>query len=137
VQWDSIPPNTLTQLERVCPWWIEPLESPKIKGFPTLPLSNEGKFFYIHFSNLRCFDIKFLAFPNIYIYVHYKYWNSWILLLSAIGSSSTPENHIVDIKMQGQKHYNTGNAEKSLFIVAFFILLCCFTFVIFAFRPLL
>jgi hypothetical protein len=68
VQWDSIPPNTLTQLERVCPWWIEPLESPKIKGFPTLPLSNEGKFFYIHFSNLRCFDIKFLAFPNIYMF---------------------------------------------------------------------
>ncbi|WJX87459.1 hypothetical protein P8452_69652 [Trifolium repens] len=97
VQWDSIPPNTFTQLERVCPWWIEPLESPKIiKGFRTLSLSNE-----------------------------------------VIGSSSTPENHIVDMDMQGQKHYNTGNAEKSLFIGAFFILLCCFTFVIFAFRPLL
>ncbi|KAK2354391.1 auxin response factor [Trifolium repens] len=34
VQWDSIPPNTSTQLERVCPWWIEPLGSSKIKGFP-------------------------------------------------------------------------------------------------------
>ncbi|GAU28782.1 hypothetical protein TSUD_357680, partial [Trifolium subterraneum] len=40
VQWDSTP-NTSTQLESVCPWWIEPLGSPKIKGFPILPLSNE------------------------------------------------------------------------------------------------
>ncbi|PNX83480.1 auxin response factor 2-like protein, partial [Trifolium pratense] len=41
VQWDSKPPNTFTELERVCPWWIEPLGSPKIKGFPILPSSNE------------------------------------------------------------------------------------------------
>jgi hypothetical protein len=60
VQWDSIPPNTSTQLERVCPWWIEPLGSSKIKGFP------KGVFFYIHFSNFRCFDVKFLVFANIY-----------------------------------------------------------------------
>jgi hypothetical protein len=62
VQWDSIPPNTSTQLERVCPWWIEPLGSSKIKGFP------KGEFFYIHFSNFRCFDVKFLVFANIYKY---------------------------------------------------------------------
>ncbi|CAK8561182.1 unnamed protein product [Lathyrus sativus] len=37
VQWDSIP-NTFTHLERVCPWWVEPLESSKIKGIPILPL---------------------------------------------------------------------------------------------------
>ena len=65
MQWDSTP-NTFTQFERVCPWWIEPLESPKIKSFPILPLSNEGKFFYIHFLNFRCFDINFLVFANIY-----------------------------------------------------------------------
>ncbi|GAU39545.1 hypothetical protein TSUD_37980 [Trifolium subterraneum] len=38
VKWDSTP-NTFTQHESVCPWWIEPLESPK--GFPILPLPNE------------------------------------------------------------------------------------------------
>ncbi|GAU35441.1 hypothetical protein TSUD_363970 [Trifolium subterraneum] len=41
VQWDSKPPNTFTQPERVCPWWIEPLGSPKIKGFHVLPSSND------------------------------------------------------------------------------------------------
>ncbi|XP_045793359.1 auxin response factor 2-like [Trifolium pratense] len=40
VQWDSTP-NSFTQLESVCPWWIEPLGSPKIKSFPIPPLSNE------------------------------------------------------------------------------------------------
>ncbi|KAK2457221.1 auxin response factor [Trifolium repens] len=98
VQWDSTP-NTFTQFERVCPWWIEPLESPKIKSFPILPLANE-----------------------------------------VIGSSSMPEYHTVDVDMDkdGEQHYNTRNDENSIFfILAFFILLCIFTFVIFVFRPLL
>ncbi|KAI5420965.1 hypothetical protein KIW84_044712 [Lathyrus oleraceus] len=37
VQWDSIP-NIFTHLERVCPWWIEPLKDSKIKGIHVLPL---------------------------------------------------------------------------------------------------
>jgi len=55
VQWDSIP-----NIERVCPWWIEPLGSPKImlKGIPILPkpsllgsnnFVNEGQLLSIHF----------------------------------------------------------------------------------------
>jgi hypothetical protein len=51
-----------------------------------------------------------------------------------------PEYHTVDVDMDkdGEQHYNTRNDENSIFfILAFFILLCIFTFVIFVFRPLL
>jgi hypothetical protein len=51
-----------------------------------------------------------------------------------------PEYHTVDVDMDkdGEQHYNTRNDENSIFfILAFLILLCIFTFVIFVFRPLL
>lgn len=61
--------NPCTYPERVCPWWIEPLGSSNLKGYPNLPLqnkehvqnplglngfANDGQLLSVHFSNLRC-----------------------------------------------------------------------------------
>ncbi|KEH19316.1 auxin response factor 14 [Medicago truncatula] len=111
VQWDS-----MLNIERVCPWWIEPLGSPKImlKGIPIFPLPNKTDV-----PNPSLLGLNNFANENI------------------TGSSSKPEYHKVDMDLEGQQ-YNTGNDKKSIFsIFAFFICLCFFTFVIFVFRPLL
>lgn len=151
MQWDSIP-----NIERVCPWWIEPLGSPKImlKGISILPLPNktdapnssllglnnfvnEGQLLSIHFFTFRCFYINFMFL--LICCVYYNHCADWILLLLSdiVWSSSKPEYHKVDMDLEGQQN-NTGNDNKSIFsIFAFFICLCFFIFVIFVFRPLL
>ncbi|KAJ1390710.1 PB1 domain [Sesbania bispinosa] len=42
VQWDAIL-NTYVNPERVCPWWIEPLEPVKNKRVPVLPQPNKAR----------------------------------------------------------------------------------------------
>ncbi|XP_027192885.1 auxin response factor 2 isoform X2 [Cicer arietinum] len=109
VQWDSML-NPCTYPERVCPWWIEPLGSSNLKGYPNLPLQNKE-----HVQN----PLGLNGFAND----------------DMAGSSFKREYHKVDMDLQGYR-YKTGNDEKSkIFIFAFFIFLCLFIFFIFIFRP--
>ncbi|KAI5420968.1 auxin response factor 4 [Lathyrus oleraceus] len=113
VQWDSIP-NTFTHLERVCPWWIEPLKYSKIKGIHILPLSKKIDEYDSLLFGLSGFGLK-----------------------DTFGSSSKLEYHKVDMDLQGQDYSIKKHKKSKILNFAFCIFICFFIFVIAFLRPLM